>query len=460
MKQTKLFVIILTIIVALILAVDHNNSLLDPKHPVTITLWHNYGGQMKNTMDQMVDEFNSTIGNEKGIIISVSSISGSATLHEKLTMVANEEPGAPNLPDITTAYPKTAMLLAEKNLLVDMGTLFSNEELSAYVPQFVEEGRLTEGNLYVFPIAKSTEVLFVNKTIFDRFAKDTGLALADLLTFEGIKRAGKEYYDWTDRQTPDIPNDGKTFFVSDSLFNLAQVGYRQLDDEFILDQQLNLKSPTFLRIWDFFYEPAVRGEIAVFDGYGSDLAKTGDVVCSLGSSAGVLFFSPVVTYADNTSEPAEFAILPYPTFQSGKKVAIQRGSGMCITKSTPEKEYAAGIFLKWFTSPEHNLCFVSSTGYLPVTKQAFGDIMTREIENVSDERIRGLLKTAIRMHQEYDFYIPPLFDGFDEKQKQYEQELKEIAGYSRQEYLKLLMKKDKDIVFQEVSEGVFEDFIN
>ena len=93
---------------------------LSPKNPVTLTVWHNYGGQMKNTMDQMIDEFNGTVGAEKGIILNVTSISGSATLHEKLTMAANGDPGAPQLPDITTAYPKTALILAEKGLLVDI----------------------------------------------------------------------------------------------------------------------------------------------------------------------------------------------------------------------------------------------------------------------------------------------------------------------------------------------------
>ena len=34
---------------------QHNNR-LNPKRPVTLTFWHNYGGQMKNTMDEMVDD--------------------------------------------------------------------------------------------------------------------------------------------------------------------------------------------------------------------------------------------------------------------------------------------------------------------------------------------------------------------------------------------------------------------
>ncbi|NLW64516.1 MAG: extracellular solute-binding protein [Syntrophomonadaceae bacterium] len=287
--------------------------------PVTLTLWHNYGGQLKDTMDEMIDEFNETVGKKEGIIVSVTSISGSATLHEKLTMAAHGDPGAPSLPDITTVYPKTALILAEKGLLADLDEQFTRKELSAYIPQFIEEGRLADGGLYVFPIAKSTEVLFVNKTLFDRFSRDTGARIEDLQSFEGIIRTASLYYEWTDRQTPDIPNDGKMFYMPDSIFNLFLVGCRQLGAEFTADGQLNLNTPQHKKVWDFYFTPAVMGQVAVFDGYATDLAKTGDIVCSTGSTAGVSFFSPTVTYADNTSEPIELAILPYPVFEGGKK---------------------------------------------------------------------------------------------------------------------------------------------
>ncbi|AGA67768.1 carbohydrate ABC transporter substrate-binding protein, CUT1 family [Desulfitobacterium dichloroeliminans LMG P-21439] len=436
-----------------------NTKKLDPQNPVTLTIWHNFGAQMKATMDVMVDEFNATVGAEEGIVLNVTSISSSADLHNKLTMAANDEPGAPELPNLSTAYPKTALILAKKDLLVDIGTLLTKEELSAYVPQFVEEGR-ADGKLLVFPFAKSTEVLFVNKTLFDRFAKEIGASLADLETFEGILETAEKYYRWTDDQTAHIKNDGKIFYVPDSLFNLAQVGYKQLGEDFIKDGTLNLSSPVFSRIWDSYYPPAVRGQVAIFNGYGSDLAKTGDVVCSTGSTAGVLFFSPIITYEDNTTEPVEYAILPYPVFEGGKKIAMQRGSGLCVMKSTPEKEYAAGIFLKWFTAVEQNLRFVSSTGYLPVTQQAFGQVMDKEIETLTDDRIAALLTTAIQMHQDYDFYRAPLVDGLDEMQKVFEERLKGVATLSKEEYKKRIADQDSDRVFEGVSTGVSEGFIN
>lgn len=430
------------------------------KRTVTLTLWHNYGGQMKNTMDEMIEEFNGTVGAKEGVIINVTSISGSSTLHDKLAMAANHDPGAPELPDITTAYPKTALILAEKNLLVDLDEQFSKKELSRYIPRFIEEGRLNTRHLYVFPTAKSTEVLFVNQTIFNRFAKDTGVSLEDLSTFEGIAKAAALYYDWTDQQTPDVPNDGKTFYVADSLFNLSLIGCRQLGYNCIKDNKIDFSTPAMKRIWENYFNSAVQGRYAIFDGYASDLAKTGDIVCSTGSTAGVLFFSPTVTYADNTTEEAALAILPYPTFEGGKKVAIQRGAGMCVIKSTAEKERLAGIFLKWFTSPANNLRFVSSTGYLPVTQEAYGDIMLKEINSVSDENIKKLLKVSRQMQMDYEFCIPPLFDGVDTLQSTFENNFKASASNTKNVYSSLQGTMSQEKALKQVLNGKYEEFGN
>jgi multiple sugar transport system substrate-binding protein len=430
-----------------------------PSHPVTLNLWHNYGGQLKDTMDAMIDEFNETAGAEHGIMINVTSISGSATLHEKLTMAAYGDPGAPELPDITTAYPKTALLLAEKGLLVDLNDYFTPQELDAYITEFIREGRIEGDHLYVFPTAKSTEVLFVNTTIFNRFASDTGVRLEDLHSFEGIARTAELYYEWTDQLTPEVAHDGKTFFMPDSLFNYSLIGSQQLGADFIKDDRLNIAAPEFQKVWDYYYKPAVLGHVAIFDGYATDLAKTGDIVCSIGSTAGVSFFSPRVTYADNTSEPAELAILPYPVFEGGKKIAIQRGAGMSVINTSPEKAYAAAVFLKWFTSPENNLRFVSSTGYLPVTKEAYGEIMSQEIEQAADNNMKKLLQTCQLMQREYEFFIPPLFEGIDQLQDQYESQLRETASSSRQSYLNSMASGDSVSAYEEMAIDAYQDFV-
>ena len=408
---------------------------LNPKNPVTITMWHNYGGQMQNTMDQLIDEFNSTVGKEKGIIVSVTSISAFRDVEEKLRMIAEGDPGAPEMPDITPAYPRNAMLLSEYELIIGLDEQFTEEELGAYLPQFVDEGRLPDGKLYVFPFAKSTEVLFVNQTLFDRFAADTGVTLESLATFEGIAQAAITYARWTDDQTPDIPGDGAAFYTADSWFNIAMVGTKQMGADFVAEDTLRTHDDTHRRVWDFAVQPALSGGFAVVDGYSSDLSKTGEIICSTGSTAGILFYGDSVTYPDNTTEAVTYTVLPYPTFTGGEKIALQRGSGLVVARSTPEKEYAAALFLKWFTQPLQNMRLVASTGYLPVTREAFEKNMKEEIGAIENSNVKRLLEAATQMYSAYDFITAPNYDSFDAMSKEYETAWKEALreGYARVE---------------------------
>ena len=315
---------------------------LNPKKPITLTMWHNFGGQMQAAADEQIEEFNAAIGKEKGIIISITSISGTAALQEKLTMIAAGDPGAPDMPDITTCYPATALLLADKDLLAPVDEYFSESELSDYLPRFLEEGRLPDKNLYVFPFAKSTEVLFLNKTLFERFSSAAGVTIDELSTFEGIAKTAMRYYEWTDEQTPDVQNDGKSFYTADSVFNLFQVGMEQLGNSLFRGKELQLNTPEFQHVWDVIFEPAVKGGYAIYDGYSSDLSKTGEIVCSTGSRPGFSFMARRSLIRTTQRRRWYMMYLPYPTFEGGNKTAIQRrpGSG----QSTPEKEKAAALF--------------------------------------------------------------------------------------------------------------------
>lgn len=235
MKKSIALILTLVLILSVLLT-GCSSSVLDPKNPITLTMWHNYGGDMQSTMDYLIDEFNATVGKDKGIIINVTAISSSSELNKSLDMIANGDPGAPDMPDIFTGYPKVAIQFQEKGMLVNFDDYFTEDELSAYVEDFVAEGRLADGGLYVFPIAKSTEVLYVNQTLFDRFSAATGAKMDDLATFEGIARLSEQYYEYS---------GGKQFYAADSWFNYAEVGMAQLGTSIFNGEALSLRETAF-----------------------------------------------------------------------------------------------------------------------------------------------------------------------------------------------------------------------
>jgi multiple sugar transport system substrate-binding protein len=180
----------------------------------------------------------------------------------------------------------------------------------------------------------------------------------------------------------------------------------------------------------------------------------------MNTSAGVTYFPDTVTYADNTKEDCNLVILPTPVFRGGEKFAIQRGGGLSIFSSDSTKEYAAGIFLKWLTAPEQNLRFTSQTGYMPVTRSAFDEYIENEAENVTNINITKLRLTLLEMHDEFAFYFPPVFDGFEDVQRGFRNALRATAENSRREFLLLLDTLDAADAFEAVSYGVFEEFVS
>ncbi|MDO4568250.1 MAG: extracellular solute-binding protein [Clostridia bacterium] len=433
-KITCAFIVVTLLVVSVCGCVDP--SLPSPDDPVVLTMWHNYGGAMQQTMDELIDEFNSTVGMDNGITINVTAISSSADLNASLDMILNGDPGAPDMPDIFTGYPKTAVKLAAQGLLADLDDYFTDDELAQYVDAFVAEGRLHDGGLYVFPIAKSTEILYLNQTLFDEFASETGADPELLSSFEGIASLAQLYYRWTDVKTPDVPNDGMQFYTADSWFNVAEVCMEQLGGSFIDDEnQLRCDTADFSRIFETLYAPCVEGGFAIYDGYSSDLSKTGDLVCSTGSSAGILFYGDTITYEDGTVIDVEYSILPYPVLEGGSNIALQRGGGLMVKGGDAKRAAASSIFIKWLTAAAQNMRFISQTGYIPVTKDAFEVEMAGHLDNLSDARIEKMLRAVLSMYESYDFFTAPVFNEFDALSDEYETDFKALMLQCRNAYL-------------------------
>jgi len=270
------------------------------KDPITLSIWHVYGAQTDSPLNDLIDTFNDTVGKEEGIQVQVTMVSNNNNIHKDILAAANEEPGAPKLPDIFVAYPKTVLAMPDDSILVDYRDYFSEEELDAFIPEFLEDGVVSE-RLVILPVAKSTELLFVNKTDFDRFAKATGAKLEDLKTWEGLYGTACRYAQWTDAQTPDTANDSKALFVHDFHFNYFQVGTESLGEKFFRNEELYF-SDTFKKIWEPYAKAAVSGGVWLQGGYATEPLRTGESIVSVASSASVLYFSDEVIHADNTNK--------------------------------------------------------------------------------------------------------------------------------------------------------------
>jgi len=347
---------------------------LDPKKPVTIDVWHYYNGALKEAFDQMVLDFNDTVGMDRGIIVEGHSYGNISDLIAAVQAAMNGVVGSQELPNIFAAYSDLAYEVQKTGVLVDMNEYLSEKEKEEYIAAYLDEGVIGENNeLRMFPLAKSTEVFLLNETDWAPFAAASGFTHEDLATKEGLVRVASAYYAWTDAQTPDVPNDGLALWGQDSMSNLILIGSKQLGVELFETHQgqvtINADKEVMRKLWDTYYVPYINGYAASAGKFRSDDARVGKILGYVGSSASVAYF-PAEVVRNEAAHAVEATILPAPVFENGENVFVQQGAGMVVKKATPEEEYASVVFLKWAAEVNPNTMFSARSGYMPVKAAA------------------------------------------------------------------------------------------
>lgn len=392
---------------------------LDPDNPVTLKIWHYYNGTQQATFDKLLEKFNTTVGKEKGIYVEGYGHGSVADLEKSITSSVNEEVGAEDMPDIFSTYADTAYSIEKKGKLADLSAYFTKKELSKYVDSYIKEGYLkNDKGLYLLPVAKSTEVLLLNKTDWEPFAKATKTSLEELKTTEGITKVAKKYYEWTDAKTPNIKNDGKAFYGRDSMSNYFVIGMKQMGEEIFSVKDgkvtVNTNKKALKRLWENYYVPYVSGYFASYGRFRSDDVKTGNILAYTGSTSSAFYF-PDQVEGENSSHKIDYEVLEAPVMKGGKNYKVQQGAGMAVTKSDDEHEYAATVFLKWFSKKEQNLEFVCESSYMPVLKEANNmksvDQAVKEDKLKIDDKTYDCLKNTLNNFDQTKFYTNKTFEN-------------------------------------------------
>ena len=392
---------------------------LDPDHPVSLTIWHYYNGAQQAMFDTLVKEFNASVGKEKGIYVEGYSQGSVSDLEQAVTSSLNGEVGAEELPDIFSSYSDTAYAVQKDGKLADLSAYFTEDELSKYVDAYIQEGYFNQDDaLYLFPVAKSTEITMINKTDWEPFAKETGTTVDELATTEGITEVAQRYYEWTDEQTPDVPDDGKAFYGRDSMSNYFIIGMKQMGKEIfeVKDGKVTFNTDKELirRLWDNYYVPYMKGYFASLGKFRSDDVKTGDILAYTGSTSSAVYF-PDTVELESESYPIDYIVCNAPVMKDGENVRVQQGAGMAVTKSDEEHEYAASVFLKWFTQKDQNLRFVCESSYMPVLKEANSvealDSVIKENGIEINQKVYDCFTAEMKDFEKTSFYTPKSFDN-------------------------------------------------
>lgn len=274
-------------------------------------------------------------------------------------------------------------------------------------------------------MSKSTQLLFVSGTQFDRFAADTGCTYEDLATWEGFFDTAAKYYDWS---------GGKAFCALDYLIRAVELNAMEQGGEnfYTSEGWYDFDNAALKSSYMALAESYAQGHILVSDLYANTQMMTGEVAAGLGSTASILYYNDTVTYPDNTSEPMDLRILPMPKAAGKDLMITQAGVGLCAYKTTDQKAEAAKVFARWLTEPARNLEFCVGSGYMPVTEEAFAQIDGYDFASEPYRRLYTTLQevteTAAKVVREPSFAgyyskVYALYDGLREMQKTIPQRL-------------------------------------
>lgn len=376
---------------------------------ITVTLWHYYDGKIKTQFDNMVQEFNETTGKEKGILVDAYSKGGVNQLADAVLAAANEDVGANKMPNIFAAYSDSVYRLDKLGVVAELDQYFDADELAAFRTEFLEDGRLgvENGPLKIIPIAKSTELLFVDNVAFAPCADATGAKLEDMQTWEGLVETAKTYYEWS---------GGQAMFGIDSMSNFMIQTLKQLgEDIFQLKDgkaTFNLSKENAKKLWEVYAVPMMQGYFAAGGQFRSDDVKSGKIISFTGSNSSASFFPANIQTGKETGRPTEPYVMPYPHFADGDLYSVHQGAGMALAKTDETQEKASIEFLKWLTDGQRNLQFAVDTAYLPVKNDVLDykkTIAAMGAENQSEIKVA----TAKALYDMMGTYTLHASDPFD-----------------------------------------------
>lgn len=356
--------------------------------PVTVEFWHGMSAKLGETVELLADEFNKTVGAEKGITVVPVFQGGYTDLKQKLTASIK----AGTAPVISQGYSNYIAEFMQAEVVVDLNPYIYDskvgiENFEDIFPGYRAENCQLDGKtFYSLPFNKSTEVIFYNKTFFE----ENGYEVPK--TWDEMAALCKTIYEKT----------GKPGMGYDSLDNYMITMIQQYGGKYT-DAQGHIyysQNDAAVKAINLYKESFDKGywRIAGEDKYLSGPFGNGDVFMYIGSTAGASYIKP---------NGFEWDSAPIPCVSSDKKAAIQQGTNVFLmnqNKSDTEV-YAGYEFIKYLVSKDANFIWATNTGYLPIRKSVVESSEYKEYLDTTTDTT----KVSGPAQGDYYFYEPGFF---------------------------------------------------
>ena len=328
----------------------------------TVVFWHVWGtGTVSEGLTAIVDDFNAA--NEWGITVEALDQGRYPDLEDAMNAAIQSG----DVPDIVVGYTNALDTWRSVDALVDMNQYvndpdygLTDDEIADFFEGAWNSGINTAGDRVGFPHGQSANVLFYNYT------------WAEELGFDGPPSTPEEFREQTcaaavaNTGDADPDNDGTggyvlytgasdiaawTFAFGGDFTNDAGDGY-DFTKPVVQDVAEFLKA-----LWD-------DGCAFGTESYPNPEFATRKALFTASSTAGLPYqISAFEEEGAMTDDVWGFVPFPGPGDSAAVNAYAQNSA---IVKTTPEKQLASWLFLKWFTSPEINARWIEASAYHPI----------------------------------------------------------------------------------------------
>jgi multiple sugar transport system substrate-binding protein len=391
----------------------------DTSTPVTITFYHTMGQNLRDVLDRYIVEFNKIYPN---ITVNHEQVGGYDDVRDQIkTEIAVG--GQPNIaycyPDHVALYNLAKATASLDNLIASdikvAGADGSEEVLGltqAQIDNFIQ-GYYNEGKafgddkMYTLPLSKSTEVLYYNKTFFDKHNLSVPTTWDEL---EAVCKKIKEI----DPDCIPLGYDSESNWFITMCEQMNSPYTSATGDHFLFDNEVNRNFVKKFRDW---YLKGYVTTQEISGGYTSSLftkaeSEQGNSYMSIGSSAGATHQRPTKV---NGEYPFEVGIATVPQQDAANPKVISQGPSLCIfNKSNPQEVLASWLFVKFLTTNvDFQAEFSIVSGYIPVIKSVNDHpVYTADFLSKADggDNITAL-SAKVGLAQEKAYYVSPAFNG-------------------------------------------------
>ena len=336
---------------------------------IELTFWHHAGsGGSYNAISAATENFNNTVGAEKGIHVTEQYIGGYVDLFAKIQLSVQSKE-APDVAIMANTYVAYGL---DEEFLYDMAPLAERDgfDTSNILDCFMEIAGNTDGELYSLPYGRSTPVIFYNKDL----VAAAGLNWEDegyMVTIDELKILGESVKKFDD-------NGNQTHWgyccVNDFGY-LAGAHIYQLGSSFMAAEgegaPISQTDGTLLKVlsdWRQFVDDGIYRTYEATDAgsVNQQLLLSGNLAAYPNSCSGMGNLSKKAVEAG-----LHLGVAFFPTYDVNNHVTMIGGCNVSIIKDGTETEEsinASWEFMKFLMADEQVATVHMETGYFPVTK--------------------------------------------------------------------------------------------